>query len=121
MQNITYEFNGYTVEFKPYLTFGQKRALEKLMAGGIHIDPTTNKQKNTISGAIMYESQDFVLRALIMSLTTPDGQLLQGDAAYDAIQNFAPDQEEVGKAIYTKINEVTRANAPTTDKKKVSK
>jgi len=121
MQNVTYEFNGYTVEFKPYLTFGQKRALEKLMAGGIHIDPTTNKQENTISGAIMYESQDFVLRALIVSLKTPDGLVFQGDQAYEAIQNFTPDQEEIGRAIYTKINEVTRANNPSADKKKVSK
>jgi len=116
MENVTFEINGYTVILKPSLNFGQKRQLQKLMAGSMSVDAATNKADTVVSGAIVYEAQDLTLKMLLISLKTPAGQLYDGLAAYEAIQNL--EDEEVGRAIYKRIDEVTSATQLTPESKK---
>ena len=94
---------------KPFLNFGQKRQLQKLMAGAMSVDAETNKANTKIDGSILYEAQDFTLKMMLVSLIKPDGNVLQGDDAYNAVQELSPELEDVGKALYAKIDEVTKS------------
>ena len=116
MENITFEIKGYIVTFKPFLTFGQKRELEKLMAGSMSVDAKTNKPNTNIAGSIVYEAQDLTLKMMIVELKNPSGQVFQGTDAFEAIQNLT--DEEVGKAIYKKLDEITSSKTLTPDSKK---
>ena len=116
MENITFEINGYTTVFKPSLNFGQKRQIQKLMAGAMSLNAETNTANTNIAGSIVFEAQDLTLKMLLISFKTPSGQVYEGSAAYDAVQNLEDD--EVGKAIYAKIKEVTDNAALTEENKK---
>lgn len=118
MENITYEINGYTAIFKSALTFGQKRQLQKLMSSAMSIDAETNKANTNISGQIVYESQDMVMKMMLVSLKDPTGKLYEGDAAYKAIQEFTGDDEATGKALYEKVDEITGKSYLTEESKK---
>ncbi len=116
MENVTFEFKGYTVIFKPSLNFGQKRQMQKLMASKMSVDVKDLSADTNVDGAIIYEVQDLTLKSLLVSFKTPEGKVFEGTLAYDAIQEL--DDDEVGRAIYAEIDKVTSATKLTPDSKK---
>ena len=110
MDNVKVELPlGYSAQIKPFLNFGQKRQLQKLMAGAMSINPEKGSTDTTLNGSIVYEAQDFTLKMMLVSLTKPDGNVLSGVDAYNAVQEFNGESETVGAAIYEKIDEITKS------------
>ena len=107
--------SGFKAYFKPFLTFGQRREIEKFTASKVEIDPLTQQPKNGISALSLYEGEDMVLKMLLDHIIIND-QTLTGEEAYLAVQNF--ENEEDGKVIYSKINEIVSSKNLPTDKKK---
>ena len=99
--------NGYTAIFRPYLTFGQKRQLQKIISSAMTVDAETSKPNTKISAAVIYEAQDAAMEMMLVSLTKPDGTTLQGQAAYVAVQGFIGEDEKIGQAFYTKLDHIT--------------
>jgi len=107
MDNIKFETNGWVFFLKPFLTFGQKRQIKKLIADAMKLNAETSEADTSISGSVVFEAQDAVLRMMIVSATKPDGNVLQGFEAYKAVQDFHGEDEKIGAALYDKIDDIT--------------
>ena len=102
MDNITFQTpGGYTVHLKPFLTFGDKRSLERVFAEGMSIDPT--KGTTQASGTAIYAAQDKAVELMVMNIEQ-DGKFIEGDEILPAIYAM-PDDD--GRAIYDKVNELS--------------
>src|SRR5262245_38298935 len=106
--------SGYEVHLKDYLSFGEKRQLEKLIASRVMVK-TDGSQKVDIApveGSINYDMQDMAFGFLVLKVVK-DGQELTANL-YDEIMSW---READGQAVFNAINEVT-SPAPLGPKRK---
>jgi hypothetical protein len=102
MENITYTTpSGYTVHLKPFLTFGDKRALERVFAEGMSVDATNGTSQ--ASGKAIYEAQDKAVELMVVKIEM-EGKTIDGDQILPAIYAM---QDPDGRAIYDKVNELS--------------
>ena len=103
MDNIIFKTpSGYTVHLKPFLTFGDKRSLERVFAEGMSIDPT--KGTSQASGKAIYEAQDKAVELMVIKIVTAEGKEFAGDSVLEVINSMRDDD---GRAIYDKVNELS--------------
>lgn len=102
MENITFQTPaGYTVHLKPFLTFGDKRSLERVFAEGMSIDPT--KGTTQASGTAIYAAQDKAVELMVVKIEMK-GAVIEGNEILPAINTMRDDD---GRAIYDKVNELS--------------
>jgi len=107
--------SGYTVYLKPYLTFRQKRELDRFLASKMMVDPINQTKKTEIPASIYYDTQDLLLKFLIEKVTDTQNVTYTGDAAIERILSM---KEEDGKMVFDKIDELTQAKTLSDDAKK---
>lgn len=100
--------SGHTISIKPYLTFGQSRAIEKLWMSTMKVVPGQQEPTSSIDASIVYEAQDMAVKFLVEKITTNEDKVFQGDTVLDVIASM---KEEDGRAIYAKIDEIASAKA----------
>lgn len=98
--------SGHKAYIKPYLTFGQSRAIEKLWISTMKITPGKEEAPNSVDGSVVYEAQDLTVKFLIEKIVTAEGKEFAGDSVLEVIGSM---KDEDGRAIYTKIDEITAA------------
>lgn len=121
MDYIRYEINGYTATFRPYLTFTQKRKIQRLIAAAMQVSVVANADNMSIPGSVVYDAQDMAMQMMLVSLSQPDGTSLEGASAYDKLQGFFGEDEQIAEAVYKKLDEMTGRSylgVPAEDKKK---
>ena len=99
--------SGHKAYIRPYLTFGQSRSIEKLWASSMTVTPGKKDVLDTISGALVYDVQDATVKALVEKVVTSEGKEFAGDSVLDVIASM---KDEDGKAIYQKVDEITKSN-----------
>lgn len=106
--------SGHRVFLKQFLTFGQKRDIEKVFASKVKVDPLT--QKSEVDGSVLYDAQDLGVKYLIEKIIDKDSKEYTGDDILPAILSWP---EEDGKLVYDKIDEITSLKViPQQSKKK---
>jgi hypothetical protein len=102
MENITFTTpSGYTVHLKPFLTFGDKRSLERVFAEGMSVDATNGTSQ--ASGKAIYEAQDKAVELMVVKIEM-DGKTIEGDQILPAIYAM---RDPDGRSIYDKVNELS--------------
>ncbi len=106
--------SGHKVFFKPFLTTGQDRELQRLFVKKLQVDPVT--QKVDYDASPYYDAEDLAIKFIIEKIVLKDGQeIIEKDKIFTTIADW-PRQD--GKAVYDKIDEITELNK--FSKKKVS-
>lgn len=98
--------SGFEVHIKDYLSFGEKRQLEKLIASRITVKANANQKVDIspVEGSINYEMQDMAFGFLVQKIVKESEELTTN--LYDEIMSW---READGKAVFDAINEVTAA------------
>lgn len=96
--------SGYSVELKDFLTFGQRRAIEKLLISKSKINPQTQSLSD-IEPSLLYEVQDEAFKMLVTKIINDKGTVVEGDLF--KFVNELP--EEDGQLIYKTINDITNS------------
>lgn len=115
MDNITITTpTGWKAVLKPFMTFGDKRQLERVWAETMTLDAST--QQTQVSGKALYDAQDKAVELMVTELIAPDGSgsTTTPDAILAKIMELP---EADGRAIYDKINELTASSIPAGQKK----
>src|SRR5579859_954158 len=107
MDNIKFETHGWVFFFKPFLTFGQKRSIQKLTAAGMQFNAETTRRTMTITAAVIFDSQDAALRFMLVSATKPDGNVAMGEDAYDLVQSLHGEDTQIAEAVYNQVDVIT--------------
>ena len=106
--------SGHKVVFKPFLTFGAKRELERIWLRGSRVDPK-HPEKMDFDASTLYDAQDAALKLMVASIELPDGPLVdEPQAILDYVSAMTP---EDGQAIYDRLNQLTGTNVPEDQKK----
>lgn len=96
----------YEVHFKEYLTFGQKRVLQRLIFSQIRVTPSTDAKKsanvNDFSVEFMQDVQDKACEMLIEKIIINGKE--HTDNLVDLVLSW---RDEDGQAVYTKVDELT--------------
>lgn len=108
---------GHIVTFKSHFTFGDSRQLQRVWASGMVIKPGGTTNDSIIKGNVIYEAQDTAVKLLVVKIESKEGLTFEGDPDKILEVIFSMPEED-GKAIYAKIDELTRANTLTPDAKK---
>jgi hypothetical protein len=104
MDNITLTTpSGWKAVIKPFMTFGDKRALERVFAEGMTLD---SKGDPHASGKSVYDAQDKAVSMMVKELVAPDGgnPIVNPEMILAKIMAMP---EEDGRMIYDKVNELT--------------
>lgn len=110
--------SGYEVHLKDFLSFGEKRQLEKLIASKIKVRTDGSSKKvdvEPVEGTINYDMQDMAFRFLVLKIikkTDSDSQEITSNI-YDEVMTW---QEEDGNAVFAAIDQVT-SKSPLVPKK----
>lgn len=103
--------SGYTVELRPFLTTGGRRAIQKAMARHVpSLGPGMSQEDIKIPLVAQYEAEEEALRQLLLSVTLPDGT-----QASDPVAAVNEMPEADGDTVYQRINELTNEGQPRTD------
>jgi hypothetical protein len=103
MDNITLTTpSGWKAVIKPFMTFGDKRALERVFAEGMTLDA---KGDPHASGKSVYDAQDKAVSLMVTELTHEDGRT--SNDAQTILAWIMGMPEEDGRMIYDKVNELT--------------
>jgi hypothetical protein len=108
--------SGHKVYFKPYLTYGEKRALRRVLASSIDNDIVTGKQDSNVSGDKVIEAQELAAKFMIKRIITAGGVVKEGELAYQEVMNW--ESEADGDAVFHKMNEITSSKAIDEESKK---
>jgi len=93
--------SGYEVHIKDFLSFGEKRQLEKFIASKVMVK-ADSKQQVEVSGSLNYEMQDMAFSFLIQKIVKAEEEITT--KLYDEVMSW---REEDGQAVFDAINEVT--------------
>ncbi len=98
--------SGYEVHVKDFLSFGEKRQLEKLIASRIKVkaDADNKVDISPVDGSVNYEMQDMAFGFLVQKILKEGAEITT--SLYDEIMSW---HEADGKAVFDAINEVTAA------------
>lgn len=71
--------SGYIVEFRDDsdLTYGDRRAIQKAMVKSVKID--AEESKIDLTGEVLFDAQEAMLKIILKSIKRPDGTLVEGD------------------------------------------
>lgn len=105
--------SGHRVFLKSFLSFGQKRDIEKVFASKVKVDPLT--QKSEVDGSVLYDAQDLGVKYLVEKIIDKDGKEYTGDEVLSVILSWS---EKDGKLVYDKIDEITAIKSVPADSKK---
>lgn len=101
--------SGHKVTIKNGLTYGENRQIQRVIAGGMKVDPKT--QETSIDGSAIYDSQDLAVKMTVQSIQLANGTVVQGgEQCLALILSWEGAEEEDGKAIYDKINDLTKSS-----------
>ncbi len=105
--------SGYEVHLKDFLTFGEKRQLEKLVASKIRVKADANKQVDIepVEGSINYEMQDMAFNFLIQKIVKGEEEITA--KLYEEVMSW---REEDGDPVYEALDKITAK--PVVDSKK---
>lgn len=106
--------SGYEVSIKDFLSFGEKRQLEKLIASRIKIKADSNQKIDMapVDASINYEMQDMAFGFLVQKIIKGEQEITTN--LYDEIMSWP---EGDGQAVFNAINEVTAAPLVQAEKK----
>jgi hypothetical protein len=96
--------SGYEVHIKDFLSFGEKRQLEKFIASKVMVKADSKRQVEVepVSGSLNYEMQDMAFGFLIQKIIKVEEEITT--KLYDEVMTW---KEEDGQAVFDAINEVT--------------
>ncbi len=106
--------SGYEVHINDFLSFGEKRQLEKLVASKVMVKADGKQEVDVqpVSGSLNYEMQDMAFSFLVRKIIKGEEEV--SVKLYDEVMGW---KEEDGIAVFDAINEVTSKN-PLVAKKK---
>lgn len=95
--------SNYKVTLKDFLTFGEKRTLERTIVEGTVVD-TDSKQAPKIQGTQLYAYQDKAFEILVQKIEIEDKSYDSSNQnLYEMVMSW---REEDGKAVFDKILEM---------------
>lgn len=102
MENIEFKTpNGWTIQIRPDLTYGQFIQIQKLIASQMKVDPVTNKITSEYEGGMLFEANRKTMEFLVIKVIDPQG--IEQTNVMEAIDNMPrPD----GMALQEKVNEI---------------
>lgn len=97
--------NGYIVNLRDTITFGQRRKMLAPMFDGIKIDALSG-QVNTseLTGKYLFDMQDRAFDVVVMSFTKPDGTVITENLR-QLVEEFS---EEDGERIYNEVSRIAK-------------
>ncbi len=106
--------SGHKVYFKPFVTTGQDRQLQRLFVKKLQVDPAT--QKVDYDASPYYDAEDLAIKFLVEKIILQDGQeITDKDKIFTTIDSWS---RQDGKVVYDKIDEICELNK--LDKKKLN-
>lgn len=104
----------YEVHIKDYLSFGEKRQIEKLVASKVMVKAGGKEQVNVepVSGSLNYEMQDLAFGFLVQKIIKGEEEITT--KLYDEVMSW---REEDGSVVFDAINEVTSKSPLVASKK----
>ncbi len=104
--------SGYTVFLRPFLTFGQRRELEKVWASKLKVD--ADAKRTEFDASAIYEAEDLAVSFLVEKILDKDGNELAGKP----LETILSWPDEDGRCVYDKINEIASIKPSSQEKKK---
>lgn len=95
--------SGYKVTVKDFITFGQRRELERILISASKVNPQTQTM-GEISPSALYDVQDKAVEMLVTQIEKGHEQQI---IASGFVSEIASWKEEDGAVVYAKINEIT--------------
>lgn len=108
--------SGHQVYLKPHLTYGDKRDLERVFAKATVVDPQTKEV--AFDSASIYDAQDLAVKRMVVRLVTKSHPIIETDVPEAILSAILAMPEEDGKAIFDKVEELTKATQLSTEQKK---
>jgi len=92
--------SGYKVYLKPYVNYGQKREIRKVLLKGYD---TNNGRYDS---SVLYEAQELAFKLLVDKVIDPEGKEYLGLDTFKFVQGL--ENEADGDAIYEKVEEISK-------------
>jgi hypothetical protein len=105
----------HKVYLKPQLNHGDKRDVQRVFAAATTVDPKT--EETSFDSSAIYDAQDLAMRRLLQRMVLADGTVVEGgEQCLTTILSWEDEQD--AKAIYDKVEALTKANQLSTEQKK---
>src|SRR5947209_2665048 len=105
--------SGYKVTIKSFLTFGERRQIQRVYAKYSHYDQTGTP---IMSGEGVYEAGDLAVSLLVKRILDPQSNDITGKNPLQTILSFRDELD--ARAIYTAIDDIRNPAEPTEDETK---
>lgn len=103
--------SGYQVTFKPFVTIGDKRQIQRVLMKTAKIDPNDPKNMEFDSSAL-YDAQDLAVKLLIEKIDKPGEDAYRKTDPDEILKAVLSWPEEDGDLVYARINALTENPLP---------
>lgn len=95
--------SGHVVELKDMVTYGDQRAVRRVIQSGMKVDIESNKRM--MAGDVLMDAEETALRRLVIAVTPKDGQkITDPNQILDLVYSWPPAD---GTAVFQAVNKLT--------------
>jgi hypothetical protein len=100
--------SGYKVTFKPFVSFGVKRQIQRVLMASAKVDPK-DPDKIEFSPAAMLDSQDLAVKLLVERIEVKGQETTYVTIPEQVLETIQGWPEPDGQAVYDKIDQLTNS------------